>query len=44
MNYNTQAGFAFENRMNLGFKGQEDEHRQKIELGNVSIPLSLSSV
>ena len=38
-NYNTQATFDFENQMKLEYTGYEDEIIQKIELGNVSLPL-----
>jgi cell surface protein SprA len=38
-NYNTQATFDFENQMKLEYNGYEDEIIQKLELGNVSLPL-----
>ena len=38
-NYNTEATFDFENQMNLGYEGDEDEIIKKIEAGNVSMPL-----
>ncbi|MFV0237282.1 MAG: cell surface protein SprA [Flavobacteriales bacterium] len=42
-NYDTQAGFAFENRLNLAFRpqmeGSEDNIIQAIEVGNVNMPL-----
>lgn len=38
-NYNTQATFDFENQMKLEYTGYEDEIIQKLELGNVSLPL-----
>ncbi len=38
-NYNTQATFDFENQMKLEYTGFEDEIIQKIEAGNVSLPL-----
>lgn len=47
-NYDTQAGFGFENRMNLGWrpkgKGGEDNIIQNVEFGNVSMPLSTSLI
>lgn len=38
-NYNTQATFDFENQVKLDYMGYEDEIIQKIEAGNVSLPL-----
>ena len=38
-NYNTQATFDFENQVKLDYTGYEDEIIQKIEAGNVSLPL-----
>jgi cell surface protein SprA len=43
-NYNTEASFEFENKMNLVYEGKEDEIIQKIEAGNVSLPLSGSLI
>lgn len=37
--YNTEASFEFENKMNLTYEGDEDDILQKIELGNVTLPL-----
>ncbi len=37
--YNTQATFNFENQMKLEYAGGEDDIIQKIEAGNVSLPL-----
>lgn len=39
-NYNTEAQFDFENQMRLEYTGYEDEIIKKIEIGNVSLPLS----
>ena len=39
-NYNTEAQFDFENQMKLDYTGKPDEIIQKIEAGNVSLPLS----
>jgi cell surface protein SprA len=43
-NHNTQATFDFENQMKLEYTGYEDEIIQKIELGNVSLPLQSSLI
>lgn len=43
-NYNTEATFDFENQMKLEYTGFEDEIIQKIELGNVSLPLTGSLI
>ncbi|MDF1672545.1 MAG: cell surface protein SprA [Vicingaceae bacterium] len=40
MNYNTEATFDFENQMKIEYTGYEDEIIQKIEAGNVSLPLN----
>lgn len=42
--YNTEATFDFENQMKLEYTGQEDEIIQKIEAGNVSLPLTGSLI
>lgn len=39
MNYNTEATFDFENQMKIEYTGYEDEIIQKIEAGNVSLPI-----
>ncbi len=39
MSYNTEATFDFENQMKIEYTGYEDEIIQKIEAGNVSLPL-----
>ena len=39
VNYNTEATFDFENNVKLEYTGYEDEIIQKIEAGNVSMPL-----
>lgn len=39
-NYNTQAIFEFENQMKLDYTGYDDEILQKIEMGNVALPLN----
>lgn len=38
--YNTEATFDFENQVKLNYTGHEDEIIQKIEAGNVSLPLT----
>lgn len=43
-NYDTQSQFEFENQMKLEYTGDEDEIIKKIELGNVSLPLSGSLI
>jgi len=40
VNYNTEASFDYENKMNLEYTGEEDEILRKIEAGNVSLPLN----
>lgn len=40
VNYNTEATFDYENKMNLEYTGDEDEIIQSIEAGNVSLPLN----
>jgi len=44
LNYNTNAGFDFENQKKLEYTGGEDAVIQKIELGNVSMPLNSSLI
>ena len=40
INYNTEATFDFENQVKIDFTGYDDDIIQKIEAGNVSLPLS----
>jgi cell surface protein SprA len=42
--YNTESSFDFENQMKLEYTGKEDEIIQKIEAGNVTLPLSGSLI
>jgi len=42
--YNTQAAFDFDNISKLEYTGNEDQIMQKIELGNVSMPLPTSLI
>ncbi|MCQ2973694.1 MAG: cell surface protein SprA [Bacteroidales bacterium] len=39
INYNTEATFEFENKQNIEYLGHDDEIIQRIEFGNVSMPL-----
>jgi len=47
-NYDTQAGFGFENEMKIQWKnikdGGEDDIVQNIEVGNISMPLNTSLI
>lgn len=43
-NWDTQATFDFENQLKLNYSGSEDEILQKIEAGNVSLPLNGSLI
>ncbi len=43
-NYDTEATFEFENEIKLEYSGDEDDIVKKIELGNVSLPLSGSLI
>ncbi len=44
VNYNTEATFDYENKMNIEYSGLEDEILKKIEVGNVSLPLQGSLI
>ena len=44
VNYNTEATFDFENKTKLEYAGKEDEIIQKIEAGNVTMPLTGSLI
>lgn len=44
VNYNTEATFDFENEMKLAYTGDEDAIIQKVEAGNVSLPLTGSLI
>jgi cell surface protein SprA len=39
INFNTDASFDFENEAKLAYEGKEDEIIQKIEAGNITLPL-----
>ena len=43
-NYDTKAAFDFENNMKLDYTGYETEIIRKIELGNVSLPITNSLI
>lgn len=43
-NYDTESQFDFENQFKLEYTGDEDEILKKLELGNVSLPLSGSLI
>jgi cell surface protein SprA len=40
LSYDTEASFEFENEMNIRYQGNEDDIIQRIEAGNVSLPLN----
>ncbi|HNQ12814.1 MAG TPA: cell surface protein SprA [Bacteroidia bacterium] len=40
INYNTEASFDFENQIKMDYTGNEDDIIQKIEAGNVTLPLT----
>jgi len=44
INFDTDATFEFENNIKLAYEGKEDEIIQKIEAGNVTMPLSGSLI
>lgn len=44
VNYNTEATFDFENQTKLEYTGDEDQIIQKIEAGNVALPLTGSLI
>lgn len=44
VNYNTEATFDYENKMNLDYSGDEDDIIKRIEAGNVSLPLNGSLI
>jgi cell surface protein SprA len=43
-NYDTQSTFAFQNLLKLDYTATEDDIFQKIEIGNVSMPLNSSLI
>ena len=42
--FNTQALFDFENQMNIGFQGEEDDILKNVEAGNINMPLNSSLI
>ena len=40
LNYDTEAAFDFENQVKLDYTGKDDDIIKKIEVGNVTLPLS----
>lgn len=44
ISYNTESSFDWENTMNLRYQGKEDDIIQKIEAGDVSLPLTTSLI
>ncbi len=44
ISYNTESSFDFENTMNLRYQGKEDDIIQKIEAGDVTMPLTTSLI
>lgn len=44
INFDTQRTFNFDNQINLAWEGEEDNIVQKLEFGNVSMPLSTSLI
>ena len=44
LNYDTEATFAFENKMKLEYNGKEDDIIKKLEMGNVSLPTNSSLI
>lgn len=44
VNYDTESQFDFDNTMKLAYQGKEDDIIQKIEAGDVSLPLATSLI
>ena len=44
LNYDTEATFAFDNKMKLEYNGDEDNIIKKLEMGNVSLPTNGSLI
>jgi cell surface protein SprA len=44
INFDTDATFEFENNVKIGYEGKEDEIIQKIEAGNVTMPIAGSLI
>lgn len=43
-NYNTEAHFDFENQIRLDYVGKDDDIVQRVELGNVNLPLNTTLI
>jgi hypothetical protein len=44
VNYDTEATFAFDNKMKLDFEGEEDDIIKRLEMGNINMPLNSSLI
>ena len=44
INYDTEATFAFDNKMKLDFEGEEDDIVKRLEMGNINLPLNSSLI
>ena len=44
INYDTEATFAFDNKMKLDFEGEEDDIIKRLEMGNINMPLNSSLI
>jgi cell surface protein SprA len=44
VNYDTEATFAFDNKMKLDFEGEEDDIVKRLEMGNINLPLNSSLI
>ncbi|HCC31290.1 MAG TPA: cell surface protein SprA, partial [Marinilabiliales bacterium] len=44
VSYDTESQFDFDNTMNLRYQGKEDDILQKVEAGDVSLPLTTSLI
>jgi len=44
INYDTEATFAFENKMKLDYEGKEDDIIKRLEMGNVNLPVNSSLI
>ena len=42
--FNTESLFDFENQMNIGFQGEEDDILKNVEAGNINMPLNSSLI
>jgi len=44
VNYDTEATFAFDNKMKLDFEGEEDDIVKRLEMGNINMPVNSSLI